>query len=66
MTPTTNAGNLQYDERKIFFIVDEILGFASSTNFARKVKNLSPTKLHNDVLRDNPQWDRQIKFIVKL
>ena len=66
MTPATNAENLKYHERKFYLIVDEILCFVSSTNFVRKVKNLSPTKFHNDDLRDNPDWDRQIKFIVKL
>ena len=49
MTPKTNAENLQFDERKFSLIVDEILGFASSTNFVSKVNNLCPTKLHNDV-----------------
>ena len=64
MTTTINTKNLQYDERKFSLIVDEMLGFTSSTNFVSKVNNLFPTKLHNDVLRDNSDWDRQIKFIL--
>ena len=51
MTALTNAENVQYDKRKFSLIVQKILAFASSTNSIRKVKNLSPKNLHNDVLR---------------
>ena len=66
MTTTTNTEHLKYDEKKFSLIVDEILGFAWNTNFVSKVNNLSPTKLHNDVLRDNSAWDKKINFIVNL
>ena len=39
MTPTTDAANLQYHERRFSLIVDEILFFASSTDFVIKVNN---------------------------
>ena len=51
MTAITNAENLRYDKRKFSLIVKKILAFASSTNFVRDVKNLSPNNWHNDVLR---------------
>ena len=66
MTTTTNTQHLKYDEKKFSLIVDKILGFAWNTNFVSKVNNLSPTKLYNDVLRDNSAWDKQINFIVNL
>ena len=50
MTAMTNAENLQYDKRKFYLIVEKILAFALSTNFVRKIKNLSPKNLHIDVL----------------
>ena len=43
MTTTTNAENLQPYKRRISLIVEQILAYASSTNFVREGKNLSPT-----------------------
>ena len=42
MTTTRKAENLLKDNSRFSFIVEQILGFASSTNVAREVKNLSP------------------------
>ena len=42
MTATTNAKNLRQYESRFSLIVEEILALPSSTNLARKVKNLSP------------------------
>ena len=50
MATTTNAENLRYYKRKLFLIVEKILALDTSTNLVRKVKNLSPTNLHNNVL----------------
>ena len=65
MTATANAENLKYDEITFYLILEEILAFVSSTTLVRKVKKLSPNKLHNDVLHDNSHLDRQIQFMVK-
>ena len=51
MAAITNAGNLQYDKRRLSLAVEKILAFTSSTNSVREVKNLSPNNFHNDVLR---------------
>ena len=42
MTTTTNAENLCQYKSRYSPIVEHILAFASSTNFVREVKNLSP------------------------
>ena len=50
MTTTTNAKNLRYYKGKLFLIVEKKLVLDASTNLVRKVINLSPNKLHNNVL----------------
>ena len=42
MTTITNAKNLGQYKSRFSLIVEQILGFASSTNLVREVKNASP------------------------
>ena len=42
MTTITNTENLRQHKSRFFFIVEQILAFASSTNLVREVTNFSP------------------------